>query len=104
MARQYDGSGEWLDQQRRMVFSAVYQLSQWMEGEELNGVKLLSVSIQSPTATGSDYRAILKGMDEAGQRWVAFCNGSTLSDLHAAIANVGSQRGFTWREDKFAKG
>ena len=82
------------------VFRAVYTISQWMEGEMADGVAILRIDVQSPKHTGGDYRAVIKGRDAAGSRWVAFVNGNTLEELHANIAREGEERGFRWREDK----
>jgi hypothetical protein len=71
-----------------------------MEEGMADSVKILQISVQTPGKTGADYRAILKGVDEAGHRWVAFVNANSLTELHNNIAAVGADRGFKWREDK----
>lgn len=89
-----------MNTQRQRLWRAVWVMEQWFSDEMGDGVSVYSINVQGPKQTGSDYRAIVKGQDGAGQKWVAFVNGNSLSDLHLAIAEVGQVKGFKWREDK----
>jgi len=71
-----------------------------MEEPMADSTQLRSVTIQSPTQTGRNYRAVLKGVDEKGERFVAFCDGATPQDLMTSVMNEAETRGIPWRTDK----
>lgn len=89
-----------LNTQRQRIWRALWVMDKWFSEEMGDGVMLLSVNVQGPAHTGSDYRAIVKGVDGKGAKWVAFVNGNSLAALHESIAEVGQVKGFRWKEDK----
>jgi len=99
-SRDTDGDSSWLETERRRVFGAVYGLDKRMSEEDMSGFKVHQVTLQSPTHTGSNWRAIVKGSEQGGPTLVSFCNAESAPDLIKAIA-AGLEEGFLkWREDK----
>jgi hypothetical protein len=91
---------ELMNKERRQLWLALTRIERWMEEPMGNGVQLDQVVTQAPQLTGSDWRAIIKGHDGVGQKWVAFAFGGSLPELHKNIARIGQERGFAWREDR----
>jgi hypothetical protein len=93
-------SEKYLQNEQRRIYRALWVIDAWGRESMNDGVTLEKVDVQFPNRTGGDYRAILKGRDRTGGRWVAFLGGGTIAELMANIANEGTTRGFLWREDK----
>lgn len=89
-----------LNKERTRVWRAVKVIERYMEEFSMSGILVHQVTIQSPQHTGKDWRAIVKGIDEARNPLVGFINADDLAGLQGSVANALADGMLKWREDK----
>lgn len=88
-----------LNRERARAWRAVMIVSAHMGDYDQGGFVIMQITLQSPLHTGGDYRGIVKGTTETGQKSIAFVNGPDVGAVLEQIANGLRDNGLRWKED-----
>jgi len=90
---------EWSKTLKRFA-RALTELTEQMEDERSDTMRIKEVRIQGPAHTGGGFRAIVKVEDEQRVPYVAFRTGSTVEDVVRQVADTYGDGTLILRPDK----
>lgn len=79
---------------------ALTEITEFMEDERMDGMRIKEIRLQGPAHTGSGFRAIVKVEDEARHPYVAWRNGATAEDVLKQVADGYGDGSLLLKEDK----
>jgi hypothetical protein len=88
-----------LNRERQQLWWAIMKTDRRLAEYDMGGFAIMQITVQSPLHTGGDYRGIVKGATETGQRSIAFVNGPDLAGVLQAIGQGLDQGTLRWKED-----
>lgn len=88
-----------LDRERRNLWVAIQRIERRMAEYDMGGFAVMKITIESPLATGGNWRGIIKGQTETGAKSIAFCNAEGVQELLKAIDTGANGDTLRWKED-----